>query len=173
MKAISIRDPELKDTLFAGRENKNTGFDAPGIYWFNQDDFEIILHRCENAKINMSGIETRFEKDYEFDGCYLPEKDTTLDAKWYLPVFQNLINDGAERLYSATFVRVIYEPEDMQSCPCCQNPTIGELGSYEICRICNWEDDPVQSSRSELAGGANTFSLNDHRKQWFAKSQKK
>lgn len=45
-------------------------------------------------------------------------------------------------------------------CPCCGYLTFGEpAGSYEICPICYWEDDPVQLRRPERGGGANRPSL--------------
>lgn len=34
-------------------------------------------------------------------------------------------------------------------------------GSYEICQICRWEDDPVQLNNPQIAGGANHESLWD------------
>lgn len=27
------------------------------------------------------------------------------------------------------------------NCPCCGYQTLSEIGGYEICKICNWEDD--------------------------------
>jgi hypothetical protein len=33
------------------------------------------------------------------------------------------------------------------------------VGSYDICPICGWEDDPVQLRHPDLAGGANKVSL--------------
>ena len=38
-------------------------------------------------------------------------------------------------------------------------------GSYGICSICRWEDDPVQLSRPGFAGGANKDSLWDHQQE--------
>lgn len=52
-------------------------------------------------------------------------------------------------------------------CPCCGSETIGELGEYEICIVCKWEDDPVQSDDPDYAGGANHISLNEARKIWL------
>ncbi|WP_426578581.1 CPCC family cysteine-rich protein [Xenorhabdus stockiae] len=34
-------------------------------------------------------------------------------------------------------------------------------GEYIICDICHWEDDPVQHKHPDLAGGANSMSLNE------------
>ena len=43
-------------------------------------------------------------------------------------------------------------------CPCCGKSTVLE---YDICNICNWENDPVQLEKPELRGGANEMSLNE------------
>jgi hypothetical protein len=46
------------------------------------------------------------------------------------------------------------------TCPCCGYLTFGKWpGSYEICRVCFWEDDPVQILDPWFEGGANKPSL--------------
>ncbi|HDK7166210.1 hydrolase [Clostridium sporogenes] len=54
-------------------------------------------------------------------------------------------------------------------CVCCGNFTLSECppGTYEICPICNWEDDEYQYNNPDYAGGANDLSLNEARKQYF------
>lgn len=48
----------------------------------------------------------------------------------------------------------------MFTCPCCGYKEFGEPpGSYEICRICGWEDDLVQVYYPHQAGGANECNL--------------
>lgn len=51
-------------------------------------------------------------------------------------------------------------------CPCCGNYTLNGRppGTYEICMICQWEDDQVQYDDPTYAGGANELCLNDARK---------
>ena len=51
------------------------------------------------------------------------------------------------------------------ACPCCGFVTLDERppGTYEICRVCGWEDDPVQFADPDYRGGANTDSLREHR----------
>jgi hypothetical protein len=45
-------------------------------------------------------------------------------------------------------------------CPCCGYMMFSEPpGSYEICKICFWEDDNVQLRDPFFAGGANVPSL--------------
>ena len=48
------------------------------------------------------------------------------------------------------------------TCPCCGYIVFNEpTGSYEICPICYWEDDPVQAADPWFAGGANRPNLVD------------
>jgi hypothetical protein len=45
-------------------------------------------------------------------------------------------------------------------CPCCGYLVFTEPpGSYGICPICSWEDDPVQLRFARMPGGANEMSL--------------
>lgn len=48
------------------------------------------------------------------------------------------------------------------ACPCCGFLTRSSLeyGTFEICPICYWEDDPVQFADPDMVGGANSASLN-------------
>jgi ribonuclease HII len=48
------------------------------------------------------------------------------------------------------------------ACPCCGNLTLPlePPGSFSLCEVCWWEDDPVQFADPDYAGGANAASLN-------------
>jgi hypothetical protein len=48
-------------------------------------------------------------------------------------------------------------------CPCCEYLTLGHPadGSFDICPVCFWEDDPVQNRDPLFWGGANEPSLID------------
>jgi hypothetical protein len=54
---------------------------------------------------------------------------------------------------------------DRYPCPCCGNLTLDEKppGTWLICEVCWWEDDPVQFADPDLRGGANRVSLNEAR----------
>ncbi|MGH1415690.1 MAG: CPCC family cysteine-rich protein [Pelagimonas sp.] len=54
------------------------------------------------------------------------------------------------------------------SCPCCGFPTLTELGGYEICPVCWWEDDGQDGHSAEVVhGGPNgRYSLSDARKNF-------
>lgn len=59
--------------------------------------------------------------------------------------------------------------DQLLPCPCCGSRTIGEVGAYEVCDVCGWEDDPVQLADPTYAGGANAESLNMARELWRQK----
>ncbi|WP_223650033.1 CPCC family cysteine-rich protein [Hymenobacter psoromatis] len=48
-------------------------------------------------------------------------------------------------------------------CPCCKHFTLpeGKGNTFEICPVCFWEDDGIQSSDPTYSGGANECSLNE------------
>ena len=50
-------------------------------------------------------------------------------------------------------------------CPCCGFVTLDEEppGTYNICPVCYWEDDPVQFRDPDYRGGANQLSLREAR----------
>ena len=46
-------------------------------------------------------------------------------------------------------------------CPCCKNLTFEDKtpGTFEICPVCYWEDDPLQFKDINYSGGANKVTL--------------
>lgn len=45
-------------------------------------------------------------------------------------------------------------------CACCGKSIVG---FYGVCRVCGWENDPLQNERPDYGGGANRMSLNEAR----------
>ena len=54
-------------------------------------------------------------------------------------------------------------------CHCCAFWTLTDPapGSYEVCPVCFWEDDPVQNSHLSFQGGANNVCLNVARQNYI------
>lgn len=50
-------------------------------------------------------------------------------------------------------------------CPCCGSRVLSEVGVFEICHVCHWEDDPTQEADPDFTGGANEMSLNECRRK--------
>ena len=53
-------------------------------------------------------------------------------------------------------------------CPCCGYLTLLEPppGTFEICPVCNWQDDNVQFNNIDFEGGANEESLKEARQNF-------
>ncbi len=54
----------------------------------------------------------------------------------------------------------------MDTCPCCGYKVFDQSGNYEICPICFWEDDSVQSADPWFTGGANRPSLHEAQRNY-------
>lgn len=56
------------------------------------------------------------------------------------------------------------------ACPCCGYKTFNNRpdGSYDICLVCFWEDDPIQLKDPDYEGGANNVSLRQGQKNFIA-----
>lgn len=57
-----------------------------------------------------------------------------------------------------------------RACPCCECRTLSDLcpGSWEVCPVCFWEDDPVQWEHPTAVSGANRVSLAEARANYAA-----
>lgn len=55
------------------------------------------------------------------------------------------------------------------TCPCCGYKTLSEEppGTYDICRVCFWEDDETQFYNPDLKKGANKTSLRQAQKNYI------
>lgn len=53
-------------------------------------------------------------------------------------------------------------------CPCCGYQTLpeGKPGSYEVCPVCYWQDDPLQFGDLEHVSDANHVSLREARQNF-------
>ncbi len=79
---------------------------------------------------------------------------------------ENQLSETLEK-YSNDELIDIVEFQRAQSCgkfycKCCGYNSLDEKpnGTYEICKICFWEDDSTQSNEPNYKGGANPVSLN-------------
>ncbi len=54
-------------------------------------------------------------------------------------------------------------------CPCCGYLTLpeGQPGSYEVCPVCHWMDDPLQFADSDYVSDTNHVSLKEARENFL------
>src|ERR1035437_1303667 len=103
----------LEKHIFEGLKNLNTGFDAPGIRYFSEYDFEILLNRVQEKGIVAMGIEPwKDGKFYDVD-CgedFSGDPDTIL---WYFKSFEKYRKLGETLQYSASLcLNLKIEQED-------------------------------------------------------------
>ena len=55
------------------------------------------------------------------------------------------------------------------ACPCCGEMTLDDQGEFDICDVCDWQDDPLQAENPDDDMGANWLSLNQYRAEWEQK----
>ncbi|WP_279382500.1 CPCC family cysteine-rich protein [Acanthopleuribacter pedis] len=46
-----------------------------------------------------------------------------------------------------------------KTCPCCGCLTLEKDSMFDVCPVCFWEDDPLQSENELYKGGANQVNL--------------
>jgi hypothetical protein len=48
-----------------------------------------------------------------------------------------------------------------RKCACCGNALSPDLKFFDICKVCGWQDDPIQNDDPDYDGGANYISLSE------------
>ena len=68
-----------------------------------------------------------------------------------------MTREGFTRYIKLIKEKKIQEPSNWTdyNCPCCGYLTLTDNGKYEICRLCNWEDDGTDDPYINSAGGPN------------------
>ena len=56
-------------------------------------------------------------------------------------------------------------------CPVCGKYEFEAHNCFDVCEICNWEDDAVQENNPDYKGGANKMSLNEAKSAYKAEMQ--
>ena len=54
----------------------------------------------------------------------------------------------------------------MIKCPICHESEFERENDFDVCDICEWENDGVQMDDPDYAGGANYISLNQYKVRW-------
>ena len=142
------RTPELKIRIESKMKMAEihsllaSAFEFPDYYGKNWDAFEECLN---------DDNESNPPERLIVDGWDIFIKEHLNDAK----IFWSCIEG---RLRTKKPTEVFVTP---RACPCCRYLTLSDWnsGSWELCEVCNWEDDEVQFRDPTYIGGANLKSL--------------
>lgn len=98
-----LKGKYLEKHVFGYLKNLNNGFDAPGIAYFREEDFEMVLHRVQELGLGVYGIEPWMNDEY-FDVATFESYDTTPDdPKWYFTAFERFKSLKLPLQYAASY----------------------------------------------------------------------
>lgn len=87
----------------------------------------------------------------------------------YKGVNNNYIAESLDTMGLGSF-RVEGEVEKLEVCPCCNYRTLESIGNYDICGLCNWEDNGINDD--EKYSGPNHMTLGEARKNFLRDIEK-
>ena len=93
----------LKENIFRGLKNLNSGFDSEVIYYFSESDFEIVLNRIEQNRIGIFGIEPWMNGSFYDVKSFEDYNTTSTDSKWYRKAFEEFKKSRKQLMYSASY----------------------------------------------------------------------
>lgn len=161
------------DELLKGKLEKDSYID------FIEPDLEfklIPLNKSGNCLVDMKinlFLSGGLSADY-YNLCLGKEeiKEILVYLNTIMPVMEinNKCNAPYPRKLTKKVIKELKTPEEYKryekgkngkyKCPCCGYYTLNNVGTYEICPVCYWEDDLMQSDKRDYSGGANKVSLN-------------
>jgi uncharacterized Zn finger protein (UPF0148 family) len=59
----------------------------------------------------------------------------------------------------------------MIRCPICGEYEFEKKSDYDVCPVCEWENDGLQMKDPDFWGGANDLSLNAYKSEWERKTK--
>lgn len=90
----------LEKFIFYDLEDRNDGFDKPNFKYFDEEDFETVMSRAEEAGLVMLGIECWVQKKIKTTK-YMEDYDEADD--WHRQAYKDLRREGFSCLFSATY----------------------------------------------------------------------
>ena len=104
MDNLEIKHKYLKEHVYKGLNNLNTGWDSPYIYYFSEEDFNIILIRVEKLGLGIYGIEPWDMDNHYYDVKGHEDYGTTpSDPIWYRKAFEEFKTSGEKLKYAASY----------------------------------------------------------------------
>lgn len=93
----------LSDHIYCGLTNLNNGFDSERIYYFSEDDFKVVLQRCEQFGIGIYGIEPWLDGGIYDVKTYEDYSNSPVNPKWYQKAFNEFLKKKKDLQYAASY----------------------------------------------------------------------
>ncbi|WP_446470290.1 CPCC family cysteine-rich protein [Xenorhabdus stockiae] len=102
----------------------------------------------------------------DYNDIYDDEVQTFLIEYFEKYIFFGVSNEYLklflEKCFNKNFI-VIGDETKLEKCPCCCYLTLIERGQYDVCPVCQWEDDGTLENELDLCSSVNHSSLRDYR----------
>lgn len=106
-------------------------------------------------------------ENIEYETIY--DKSVT---KFLIKYFNEIILKGVSNVYLKKIVKklinedieIIGKTEKLYECSCCGYLTLDNIGGYDICRVCKWEDDGTLSQELTRFSHVNGCTLIEYKK---------
>lgn len=89
--------------IFVGLKNINTGFDAPGIFYFSESDFEKVLDRVQKFGLGITGIEPWQGGQFFAVITYEDSGMEKTNPNWYRDAFKYFKDLNEDLQYAASY----------------------------------------------------------------------
>jgi hypothetical protein len=99
-----IKKKEYLDKhIFFDLKNLNDGFDAEGIKYFSENDFEEVLKRVKKHGLGITGIEPWKNGEFYHVLVYEDFTNDSTDSNWYNKAFETFKEAKEDLQYAATY----------------------------------------------------------------------
>ncbi|MBO0593410.1 hypothetical protein I2486_18590 [Cellulophaga sp. E16_2] len=93
----------LEKNVFIDLKNVNENFEADGIHYFSEADFETVLQKCEYFGIGIYTIEAQLNGASFGVSSHETHNKKATDPKWYKKTFFNFKKGESGMAYTATY----------------------------------------------------------------------
>lgn len=93
----------LNQNIFSGLQNLNDGFDAKGIFYFSEKDFEEVLNRIKKYSLGIYGIEPWKNGEFFDVLVYEDFANDPTDSTWYFKAFESFKATKQNLQFAATY----------------------------------------------------------------------
>lgn len=140
----------------------------PALENWNDCTFILFGNQTKNKK----------KKDEDREAMWVEYKgESDASLKNGTPYEVLAIENGTYRILDDTGEDFLFSPEEFEAidifaynkphpCPVCRQYEFEYSGCFDICEVCGWEDDNLQSKHPDYEGGANKMSLNQAREAY-------
>jgi len=99
-------------------------------------------------------------------------------SRFLIKHFKEIILKGVSNSYLKKIMKTIFTNDDIEiigkneklyRCSCCGYFTLDNIGEYDICRVCRWEDDGVRFNEINRFSHVNGSTLNDYKNDFEKK----